>query len=151
MLNVLFTQSLFLLLFTYHISVDFLFYKVSWWSTPWPSWHTCNLFVQSVGKKKNEIKTSEQHISGQRGPTAFDVNTPVAPGCLHAGFGLSHVNKLLSSLNNPTLNSVTFKFEGRSGKEIKVAKLERYCKKYLQALFGYRKTRSPTKWCSGWG
>ena len=112
---------------------------------------TLVIYLSSLLEKKNEIKTSEQHISGQRGPTAFDVNTPVAPGCLHAGIGLSHVNNLLSSLNNPTLNSVTFKFEGRSGKEIKAAKVERYCKKYLQALFGYRKTRSPTKWCLGWG
>ena len=79
-------------------------------------WHTCDLFVQSVGKK-NEIKTSEQHRSGKRGPTAFDVNTPVALGCLHASIGQTYINNLLSSLNNPTLNSVTFKLrEGQVGK-----------------------------------
>ena len=108
----------FLLLFTYHISVHFFFLQCELMKY----WHTCDLFVQSVGKE-NEIKTSEQHRSGKRGPTAFDVNTPVALGCLHASIGQTHVNNLLSSFNNPTLNSVTFKLrEGQVGK----SKLQRW-------------------------
>ena len=64
--------------------------------------------------KKNEIKTSEQHKSGQRGPPAFDVNTRVALGCLHAGIGQTHIiNNLLSTLNTPTINSLTFKLRER--------------------------------------
>ena len=109
----------FLLLFTYHISVHFFFFSQC---ELMKYWHTCDLFVQSVGKE-NVIKTSEQHRSGKRGPTAFDVNTPVALGCLHASIGQTHVNNLLSSFNNPTLNSVTFKLrEGQVGK----SKLQRW-------------------------
>ena len=79
------------------------------------------------------MKTSEQHGSGQRGPTAFDVDTPVALGCLHAGIGQTNVNNLLSSLNNPTLNSVTFKLRGSQlGKAAKLESLPKStCKHYL--------------------
>ena len=35
--------------------------------------------------KTNEIKTSGEHKSGNRGPPAFHINTRVALGCLHAG------------------------------------------------------------------
>ena len=126
----------FLLLFTYHISVHFIFYNVSWWSTPWPSWHTCDLFVQSVGKK-NEIKT--QHRSGKRGPTAFDVNKPVALGCLHASIGQTHISNLLSSLNNPTINSVTFKLrEGQVGK-LKLQSWKRIAKSTCKHYFAIEK------------
>ena len=84
---------------------------------------TLVIYLSSLLEKKNEIKTSEQHRSGKRGPTAFDVNTPVALGCLHASIGQTHVNNLLSSFNNPTLNSVTFKLrEGQVGK----SKLQRW-------------------------
>ena len=63
--------------------------------------------------KNNEIKTSQQHKSGQRCPPAFEVNTRVALGCLHAGIGQTHINNLLSTLNAPTINSVTFKLRER--------------------------------------
>ena len=71
--------------------------------------------------------------SGRRGQTAFDVNTPVALGCLHAGIGQTSVNNLLSSLNNPTLNSVTFKLrEGQGGKAAKLESLSKStCKQNL--------------------
>ena len=57
----------------------------------------------------NKIKTSKEHRSGKRGPPAFDVNTRVALGSLHAGIGQSHINNLLSTLNIPSLGSCTFK------------------------------------------
>lgn len=38
---------------------------------------TLVIYLSSLLEKKNEIKTSEQHRSGKRGPTAFDVNKPV--------------------------------------------------------------------------
>ena len=71
--------------------------------------------------------------SGRRGQTAFDVNTPVALGCLHAGIGQTSVNNLPSPLNNPTLNSVTFKFrEGQGGKAAKLESLSKStCKQNL--------------------
>ena len=105
-----------------------MFLYAGFYCTPWRSWH-----IWSVGKKNNEMKTSEQNGSGQRGPTAFDVDTPVALGCLHAGIGQTNVNNLLSSLNNPTLNSVTFKLrESQLGKAAKLESLPKStCKHYL--------------------
>ena len=96
---------------------------------------TLVIYLSSLLKKKNEIKTSEQHRSGKRGPTAFDVNKPVALGCLHAIIGQTHISNLLSSLNNPTINSVTFKLrEGQVGK-LKLQSWKRIskstCKHYL--------------------
>ena len=79
------------------------------------------VIICPVCGKNNEIKTSEQHKSGQRGPPAFDVNTRVALGCLHAGIGQTHINNLFSTLNAPTINSVTFKLREREvGKAVEV-------------------------------
>ena len=63
--------------------------------------------------KNNKVKTSGQHRSGKCGPPAFDINTRVVLGCLHAGIGQTHINNVLSTLNAPTLNSVTFKLRER--------------------------------------
>ena len=63
--------------------------------------------------KSNQVKTSGQHRSGKCGPPAFDINTRVVLGCLHAGIGQTHINNVLSTLNAPTLNSVTFKLRER--------------------------------------
>ena len=69
--------------------------------------------------KTNEIKTSGEHKSGKRGPPAFDINTRVALGCLHAGIGQTHINNVLSTINIPTINSSTFKRREREvGKAI---------------------------------
>ena len=89
------------------------------------------VIICPVCGKNNEIKTSEQHKSGQRVPPAFDVNTRVALGCLHAGIGQTHINNLLSTLNAPTINSVTFKLREREvGKAVEgVAKSS--CQDYL--------------------
>lgn len=61
----------------------------------------------------NNINTSQEHRSGERGPKAFDINTRVALGCLHAGIGQSHINNLLSTMNIPTMNSTIFKNKER--------------------------------------
>ena len=61
------------------------------------------VIIRPVCGKNNEIKTSEHHKPGQRGPPAFDVNTRVALGCLHVGIGQTHINNLLSTLNAPTI------------------------------------------------
>ncbi|XP_068745177.1 uncharacterized protein [Montipora capricornis] len=63
--------------------------------------------------KSNQVKTSGQHRSGKCGPPAFDINTRLVLGCLHAGIGQTHINNVLSTLNAPTLNSVTFKLRER--------------------------------------
>ena len=69
--------------------------------------------------QNNKIKMSGQHRSGLRGPPAFNINTRAALGCLHAGIGQTHINNVLSTLNAPTLNSVTFKLGEREvGKAI---------------------------------
>ena len=96
---------------------------------------TLVIYLSSLLEKQNEIKTSEQHRSGKRGPPAFDVNKPEALGCLHASIGQTHISNLLSSLNNPTINSVTFKLrEGQVGK-LKLQSWKRIaestCKHYL--------------------
>ena len=95
--------------------------------------------------KKNTVKTSEQHRSGQRGPPAFDINTRMALGCLHAGIGQTHINNVLSTLNAPTLNSVTFKLREREvGKAVEgIAKSS--CQDYLTM----ENEEAPKKWCSG--
>lgn len=82
--------------------------------------------------KPNRITTSGQHRSGLRGPPAFNINTRAALGCLHAGIGQTHINNVLSTLNVPTLNSVTFKLREREvGKAVeKIAKGS--CQNYLQ-------------------
>ena len=69
--------------------------------------------IYPVCGKNNAVKTSEQHRSGQRGPPAFDINTRMALGCLYAGIGQTHINNVLTTLNAPTLNSVTFKLRER--------------------------------------
>ena len=61
----------------------------------------------------NKAETSKQHSSGNRGPKAFDINTRVTLGCLHAGIGQSHMNNILSCMNIPTINSNTFKHRER--------------------------------------
>lgn len=67
----------------------------------------------------NENKTSGEHKSGKRGPLAFDINTRVALGCLHAGIGQTHISNVLSTGNIPTINSSTFKRREREvGKTI---------------------------------
>ena len=61
----------------------------------------------------NTVTTSKQHKTGKRGPVAYDVNTRLALGSLNAGIGQTHVNALLSCLNIPSINHVTFKTRGR--------------------------------------
>ena len=109
MLDVLFTQSPFLFYSSYLGPLSF--YNVR----DEVRYGLASTFVITcpVRGKNNEIKTSEKHKSGQRGPPAFDVNTRVALGCLHAGIGQNHINNLLSTLNAPTINSVTFKLRER--------------------------------------
>ncbi|XP_068684754.1 uncharacterized protein [Montipora foliosa] len=71
--------------------------------------------------KSNQVKTSGQHRSGKCSPPAFDINTRVVLGCLHAGIGQTHINNVLSTLNVPTLNSVTFKLREREvGKAVEM-------------------------------
>ena len=88
--------------------------------------------IQCICGHNNEIKTSQEHRSGKRGPAAFDVNTRIALGCLHAGIGQTHINNLLSTANIPTLNSSTFKAREREvGKAVEhITKIS--CEESLQ-------------------
>ena len=54
-----------------------------------------------------------QHRTGKRGPMAHDVNTRLALGALNARIGHTHVNSLLSCLDIPAVNHVTFKTRER--------------------------------------
>ena len=91
------------------------------------------IYLSSLLEKTMKSKLLNNTGLGRRGQTAFDVNTPVALGCLHAGIGQTNVNNLLSSLNNPTLNSVTFKLrESQGGKAARLESLPKStCKHYL--------------------
>lgn len=59
--------------------------------------------------RKNVVKTSSEHRSGQRGPLNHDVNSRAVLGCLHTGIGETHLNNLLCTSNIPSVNPVTFK------------------------------------------
>ena len=63
--------------------------------------------------EKNNVKKSSEHRSGQQGPLTHDINSRAVLGCLHTGFGETHSNNLLSTLNVPTINPVTFKSRER--------------------------------------
>lgn len=63
--------------------------------------------------EKNNVKTSSEHRSGQRGPPTYNINSRAVLGCLHTGIGNTHLNNLLSTLNVPTINPVTFKSRER--------------------------------------
>lgn len=57
----------------------------------------------------NAVRTSAQHRGGKRGPLAYDINSRAVLGSLHTGIGETHLNNLLSTMNIPTMNRVTFK------------------------------------------
>ena len=61
----------------------------------------------------NEMTNLKRHTSGKRGPKAYDTNTRLALGALNAGIGQTHLNSLLSCLDIPTINHVTFKARER--------------------------------------
>ena len=56
---------------------------------------------------------SKQHRTGKPGPMAYDVNLGIILGALNAGIRRTHLNSLLSCLNIPAINHVTFKTRGR--------------------------------------
>ena len=62
---------------------------------------------------KNDVKTLSQHRSGQRGPLTHNINSRAVLACLHTRIGETHLNNLLSTLNVPTINPVTFKSRER--------------------------------------
>ena len=63
--------------------------------------------------EKNNVKTPSAHRSGQQGALTHNINSRAVLGCLHTGIGETHLNNLLSTLNVPTINPVTFKSRER--------------------------------------
>ena len=63
----------------------------------------------NVCSKINNISTSEQHRSGQRGPKAYDANTRVALAAIDNGLGFKHVNSILTALDIPSMTRKTYK------------------------------------------
>ncbi|XP_024941318.1 uncharacterized protein LOC112494426 [Cephus cinctus] len=57
----------------------------------------------------NSVTTGKHHNWGKRRLSRFDVNTKAGIGVLHGGLGHTHLNKLLSCLNIPTIDFKTFK------------------------------------------
>lgn len=109
MQNVFFTQSPFLFYSSYWGPLSF--YNVSKRGTPWPSQHKCDLLWKNIYcEEKRWYQNFWTTQIGQRGPPAFEVNTPEEGfGCLHTGFGQTHISNLLSTLNVPNIKSVTLK------------------------------------------
>ena len=72
----------------------------------------------------NDVKTSQTHKSGSRGPLAFDSNTRAVLASLDTGIGESHLSRILSTLNIPPPTRSTFKKREREiGKAVeRVAK-----------------------------
>ncbi|XP_018314338.1 uncharacterized protein [Mycetomoellerius zeteki] len=56
----------------------------------------------------NSVTTGKQHNWANRRLSHFDVNTKAVIGVLHGGLGHTHLNKILSCLNIPTI-SLDFK------------------------------------------
>ncbi|XP_018314207.1 uncharacterized protein [Mycetomoellerius zeteki] len=57
----------------------------------------------------NSVTTSKQHSWANRRLSRFDVNTKAVIGVLHGGLGHTHLKKILSCLNIPTIDFKTFK------------------------------------------
>ena len=81
--------------------------------------------------KENKVKTSGQHRSGTRGPPAFDVNTRVALGSLHAGIGHTHISNIFSNMNIPSISPATFKVREREVRRTVETIAKTSCQKYL--------------------
>lgn len=60
----------------------------------------------------NDVPTGSRHKTTNCA-SAWDVNTKLAAGMINGGFGESHVNGLLSSLNIPTITQSTLKTRER--------------------------------------
>ena len=82
----------------------------------------------------NKAETSKQHTSGNRGPKAFDINSRVTLGCLHAGIGQTHINNILSCMNIPTINSITFKQREREVRQAVEAIAKKSCEKVTDLI-----------------
>ena len=80
-----------------------------------------------------------QHRTGKRGSMAHDVNTRLALGAINDGIGHAHVNSLLSCLDIPIVNHLTFKTREREvGKAVEHVANESYvvscCKEREMAM-----------------
>ena len=58
---------------------------------------------------QNKISTSKSHKTCHREPQAFDINTRVILGALHAGVGHTQLSAITSTLNIPSISHVSFK------------------------------------------
>ena len=56
--------------------------------------------------KSNQVKTSGQHRSGKCGPPAFDINTRVVLGCLHAGIGETFISQSVDRAKSQTNKNI---------------------------------------------
>ena len=57
----------------------------------------------------NNVRTSETHKTGTRGPLAYDNNTRAVLATLNTGIGETHFGKIISTLKIPPLSRSTFK------------------------------------------
>ena len=102
---------------------------------------TFNISCPSCGHL-NKAETSKQHTSGNRGPKAFDINSRVTLGCLHAGIGQTHINNILSCMNIPTINSITFKQREREVGQAVEAVAKKSCEKVTDLIRTELKTNT---------
>ncbi|CAG5109298.1 Protein of unknown function [Cotesia congregata] len=57
----------------------------------------------------NEVSTDKQHVDPTTKRQPFDINSKFAIGALHSGIGATHVNKMLASVDMPSIDSKMFK------------------------------------------
>ncbi|KAK0160250.1 hypothetical protein PV328_007678 [Microctonus aethiopoides] len=83
-------------------------------------WHV----LCTVCNVLNEVSTDKQHVDATTKRQRFDINSKIAIGALHSGIGATHVNKILASVNMPSIDPKTFKtYENEMGTAVeKVAK-----------------------------
>lgn len=80
----------------------------------------------------NNVRTSNHHRTGSRGPKASGIDSRAVLGFLHIGVGQTQLKNFLATLNTPTMNSQLFKIREReiANSIKKVAKAS--CDVYLE-------------------
>ena len=67
------------------------------------------IIVCEFCKENNTIETCGKHKSGKCGPSAYDINSREALARLDTGIGETHLNRILSTMNIPTISRASFK------------------------------------------
>ncbi|XP_070561114.1 uncharacterized protein [Ptychodera flava] len=101
----------------------------------------------------NNVYTSKtSRTAGKKyGMSAFDINTKIATGMIHAGIGERHVNSLFSSISLPTIHEKTLKRKERAAGEAITKVAKRSCEHALRGeISNSKKARIDVSFDGGW-